>query len=100
MCYHPFIFSSFPLFIWAFSFLMECFQNKTLEQGRKRETASETNIPPRSDRGGGKRETLRQKKMRLTVKFLSSVTVRVSFLSFSCERSFSVTGSFVSSLNL
>jgi len=28
---------------------MECFQNKTLEQGRKRETASETNIPPRSD---------------------------------------------------
>ena len=49
MCYHPFIFSSFPLFIWAFSFFMECFQNKTLEQGRKRETASETNIPPRSD---------------------------------------------------
>jgi len=49
MCYHPFIFSSFPLFIWAFSFLMECFQNKTLEQGRKRETASETKIPPRSD---------------------------------------------------
>jgi len=136
---------------------MECFQNKTLEQGRKRETASETNIPPRSDTlwvknetaspnekarfavtppnlslrakrsslvllgfhetlkerllrkrkyhlavtgGGGKRETLHQKKMRLTVKFLSSVTVRVSFLSFSCERSFSVTGSFVSSLNL
>ena len=54
MCYHPFIFSSFPLFIWVFSFLMECFQNKTLEQGRKRETASETKIPPRSDRGGWK----------------------------------------------
>ena len=30
MCYHPFIFSSFPLFIWVFSFLMECFQNKRL----------------------------------------------------------------------
>jgi hypothetical protein len=50
--------------------------------------------------GGVENERLFAKKMRLTVKFLSSVTVRVSFLSFSCERSFSVTGSFVSSLNL
>jgi len=36
---------------------MECFQNKTLEQGRKRETASETSIPPRSDTLWVKSET-------------------------------------------